>query len=630
MENARLLNELRESLQQQTATADVLKVISSSPGTLEPVFSTMLAKATELCEASYGTLWLREGNGYRAVTMHGGLPPVWIEQWRSGAIYRPGPDRPMARAAEAREPIQVADMRTDPSYLQGDALPVAGVEIAGIRTLLLVPMFKESEHVGLISIYRKEVLPFTEKQIDLVKNFAAQAVIAIENTRLLSELRHRTDDLSEALEQQTATSEVLKVISSSPGELEPVFNAMLENATRICEATFGNLFLCEGPIFRSVAVHSKGGHADSWRRNPVIDLRDNAEVPLNRVANTKQVVHIPDLRTDQSYIGKHSRIITLVEVAGARTYLIVPMLKEGELVGAISMFRQEARPFTDKQIELVKNFAAQAVIAIETTRLLNELHQRTDDLSESLEQQTATSEVLGVISSSPGELAPVFNSMLVNATRICGAKFGVLFLTEGDGFRSVAMHGLPPAHAEERRREPIIYPDPDDPLRRLANTKQIVHIADLRQEKAYIKGYPPLRAVVDAGGGRTLLIVPMLRDNALVGAFGIFRQEVRPFTDKQIELVQNFAAQAVIAIENTRLLNELRESLHQQTATADVLKVISRSPGQLEPVFKAMLENAVRICGAKFGNLLLRDGDAFRIVAMHGAQLEFVEERRRQ
>ncbi|MGB8017083.1 MAG: GAF domain-containing protein, partial [Pseudolabrys sp.] len=385
MENARLLNELRESLQQQTATADVLKVISSSPGTLEPVFSTMLAKATELCEASYGTLWLREGNGYRAVTMHGGLPPVWIEQWRSGAIYRPGPDRPMARAAEAREPIQVADMRTDPSYLQGDALPVAGVEIAGIRTLLLVPMFKESEHVGLISIYRKEVLPFTEKQIDLVKNFAAQAVIAIENTRLLSELRHRTDDLSEALEQQTATSEVLKVISSSPGELEPVFNAMLENATRICEATFGNLFLCEGPIFRSVAVHSKGGHADSWRRNPVIDLRDNAEVPLNRVANTKQVVHIPDLRTDQSYIGKHSRIITLVEVAGARTYLIVPMLKEGELVGAISMFRQEVRPFTDKQIELVKNFAAQAVIAIENTRLLNELR-------ESLQQQMATAD----------------------------------------------------------------------------------------------------------------------------------------------------------------------------------------------------------------------------------------------
>jgi GAF domain-containing protein len=318
---------------------------------------------------------------------------------------------------------------------------------------------------------------------------------------------------------------------------------------------------------------------------------------------------------DNAYLAGDPLAVSVVEIAGIRTLLTVPMLKEGEAVGVITIYRKEVRAFSDKQIELVSNFAAQAVIAIENTRLLNELHQRTDDLSESLEQQTATSEVLGVISS---ELTPVFNSMLVNATRICGAKFGVLFLTEGDGFRSVAMHGLPPAHAEERRREPVIYPDPDDPLRQLANTKQIVHIADLRQEKAYIKGYPPLRAVVDAGGGRTLLIVPMLRDNALVGAFGIFRQEVRPFTNKQIELVQNFAAQAVIAIENTRLLNELSESLQQQTATADVLKIISSSPGDLEPVFQGMLEKATQLCEAKFGVMFRFADGVFRATSWLG------------
>src|SRR5262249_50111063 len=277
---------------QQTATADVLKVISSSPGTLNPVFSTMLAKATELCEASYGTLWLREGDGYRAVAMHGGLPPVWIKQWRSGAIYRPSPDRPMARAAEGREPIQVADMRSDPSYLQGDPLPVAGVEIAGIRTLMIVPMFKDSDHVGLIAIYRTEVLPFTEKQIELVKNFAAQAVIAIENTRLLSELR-------ESLQQQTATADVLKVISRSTFDLGTVLQTLVESVARLCDADRSVITRDRNGVFYRSETY---GFSQEWKEY-VKDIPIKAErgSAFGRALLEGRAVQIADASADPEY-----------------------------------------------------------------------------------------------------------------------------------------------------------------------------------------------------------------------------------------------------------------------------------------------------------------------------------------
>jgi len=293
--------------------------------------------------------------------------------------------------------IQIADAALDEAYIEKrNPLFVAAVELGGVRTALLVPILKENEPIGLFSLYRKQVRPFTDKQIELVKNFAAQAVVAIENARLLNELRQRTDDLSqrtttdltEALEQQTATSEVLQVISSSPGDLEPVFAAMLGRATRICEAKFGNLFLREGETFRAVAWHGEPTYVNTWQGPALTIKTDMTDLPLARLAATKLRVHVADLRLEAAYKAGHEQLAALVDKGGARTLLIVPMLKEQTLVGAITMYRQEVRPFATKQIALVENFAAQAVIAIENARLLRELRERTEDVVK-LNQQLA-------------------------------------------------------------------------------------------------------------------------------------------------------------------------------------------------------------------------------------------------
>ena len=385
-----------------------------------------------------------------------------------------------------------------------------------------------------------------------------------------SELAEAREHLAEALEQQAATSEVLRIISRSPEDLRPVFETILANATRLCQAEFGNLDLRVGDGFRIAALHNAPRAYIEWRgRQPVVDVSRFPNVPLARIVRTKAVQHIPDLTADQAYIERTPPIVALVEAAGARSFLSVPMRKEGDVIGAIVIYRQEVRPFSDRQIELMENFAAQAVIAIENTRLLNELR-------ESLQQQTATAEVLGVISSSPGQLEPVFEALLANATRLCDAKFGTLSLYDGDAFRDVALHNVPPAYTDIRLREPF-RPHPKAGLAHVARTKQISHTDDLRTQPPYLERDPAVVAIADLAGARTIINVPMLKAGGLIGTISIFRQEVRPFTDKQIELVTNFAKQAVIAIENTRLLNELRESLQQQTATADVLKVISRS-----------------------------------------------------
>src|SRR6516165_3358750 len=613
IENTRLLNELRESLQQQTATADVLEVISRSTFDLQTVLDTLAESAVRLCSADRSVIRRRIGDTYPVAATYGLSPEQ--RAYREQYLKTPDAGSIFGRTLLEGRTVHVPDVLADPEYRQPDAAHVANV--IGVRAGLGVPLMREGNVVGVLTVVRNEPRAFTQKQIELAETFADQAVIAIENVRLFDEVQTRTRELSEALEQQTATSEVLQVISSSPGELEPVFHAMLSNAVRICEAKFGSLLLYDNRGFRVVALHgAPPAYVKLRQREPFI--RPHPEHPLGRIANTKQLVHVPDSAT----LPEHARA-RLVDIAGARTIVTVPMLKEDKLLGAIAIYRQEARPFTEKQIELVSNFAKQAVIAIENTRLLNELRQRTDDLSASLERQTATSEVLQVISSSPGELQPVFQAMLANAVRICEAQFGVMFGFADGVFRALSSLGAPPPPLTQQPH--VVSEHPHNPLTRLAENKAVVHIPDLTVDQAYLERNPRIVALVESGGARNLLLVPMLKDDELVGAIAIYRQEVRPFTEKQIELVENFARQAVIAIENVRLLNELRESLQQQTATADVLKVISSSPGELEPVFQSMLENAVRICEAKFGTLYLLEGDAFRAAALHNAPPAFAE-----
>ena len=431
-----------------------------------------------------------------------------------------------------------------------------------------------------------------------------------------------THERDEALEQQTATSEVLRVISASPGELEPVFQAMLERAVRICDAKFGNIYSWDGEALHILASHNTPpAFAEAVRRSP---YRPYPHSPIGRMVADRTVAHINDITAEEVYLAQRDPVaVSAAALGGIRTLLGVPLLNKGEMIGAFFLSRQEVRPFADKQIELVKNFAAQAVIAIENARLLNELRQRTNDLSqrtgdltEALEQQTATSDVLQVISGSTGDLEPVFRTMLEKAVRYCDAKFGTLFLRERDQLSLVAAHNMPTAFSDAHRGSPGIIPG--GPVEAAMRTRRTVHMPDLAATQSYLERHPRAVDAVELGGVRTVVAVPMLKDNEPIGVIAIHRPEVRPFTDKQIDLLTNFAAQAVIAIENARLLNELRHSLEQQTATSEVLGVISRSRFELQPVLQSVVDTAARLCRAKTSGIFRLEGGGYRLAAASG------------
>ena len=616
IENARLFEELeartrelQDALCYQTATSDVLNVISRSPSAIQPVLDTIAQTAGRLCEAYDTVIFLREGKVLKAAAHVGPIradPEIPI-----GAGWVTG------RAVITGEVIHVHDIASAREEFP-DSYD-AGLRF-GSHSTLACPLRQDPEAIGVILVRRTEIRPFSPKQIELLQTFADQAVIAINNVTLFEEVQARTAELTDALEQQTATSEVLEVISGSPGELEPVFGAMLEKATRICEAQFGNLFIREEYGFRAVAMHGPAEYLEYWRQEPSsIDLREHPSVPIARAAATKAIVHIRDLREERAYIDRDFRMLPLVNFAGARTLLIVPMMKDEELIGAINIYRQEVQPFSEKQIELLSSFAKQAVIAIENTRLLKELR-------ETLQQQTATADVLQAISRSTFDLETVLQTLVKSAARLCDAdranitreKNGTFYRAEGYGFSR---------EFQDYVRNTPVKAERGSAFGRALLEARAVHIPDVLAdpEYTYLEGQR-------LGDYRTVLAVPMLRENVSIGVLSLTRSDMRPFTDRQIELATTFADQAAIAIENARLFEkvqartrELQESLEYQTATSEVLNVISRSPTNAQPVFDAIVESASRLCEAIFGVVWRYDGDLLHYAASHNFTPEVLD-----
>ncbi|MBV8187498.1 MAG: GAF domain-containing protein, partial [Alphaproteobacteria bacterium] len=551
IENVRLFTELREALDQQTATADILRVIAQSPTDVAPVLEAVSQAALRFCGAQDVAIDLREGTRWRCVA-HAGIlkSPVGM----TNAIGRQDlPGRTMLDRAVTQIPDVEAATGPETEFDRGVARQV------GFRAALAAPMMRQDEAAGAIILHRTTPGAFSERQIALLESFAAQAVIALENTRLFTELQKRTDDLTESLDYQTATSELLEVISRSATDIRPVFDSMLASAARLCGVAQGDIAIRHGEAFRYAA--SIGPSEDELEWLKARALLPGRTTTAGRALLERQVVQTLDQSDDPEL--RHPDA-----VKRARTVLAAPLLRDGEAIGVITLLRDRVEAFSERQVALIRTFADQAVIAMENARLLGELRQRTDDLTESLEYQTATSEVLAVISRSPADLQPVLEAMTAAAVRLCGVRTGGLSVRRGESLHFVALVGQTPEFERWQMSAPIPIAR-GVPLGDAILDKQPVQIVDVMDTEAYKAGAEVERAVVDLGLHRTVLHVPLLRDDEAVGVLTVSRSEPQAFTERQIGLIETFADQAVIAMENARLLSELTRREEELRVTFD-------------------------------------------------------------
>jgi GAF domain-containing protein len=613
IENVRLFTELgarnrelTEALEQQTSTSEILRVISQSPTDVKPVFDTIAAAALKLCSASAATVGTFDGQLVHLAAM-ANISTEGAEALRRQFPRPPSRGSVIARAIFTRDLVVIPDVLADADF----AIKSAALA-SGFRSAVGVPLMRDGAAIGAISVGRPEPGPFPEKQIALLKTFADQAMIAIENVRLFKELEARNRDLTEALEQQTATSGILRVISRSPTALQPVFDAIVRSANELCDGHRTTLVRLVGEEMDLAAVYHARPRTVAAATFPRRLERDMA---VGRAILDGALVHIPDVKNDPEYPQD------LAQALDVGSALSVPLMRDGKPIGAIGVSRATPGPFPENRIELLKTFADQAVIAIENVRLFTELEARNRDLTEALEQQTATSDILRVISQSQTDAQPVFDTIAAAAMKLCRASSGNVVTFDGELIHIAALAIVNPEGADAVRR---LYPRPpgrDTAASRAVLTGRVVAIPDVLEEPEYAIG-----ASAVAAGFRSVLAVPLMRERNPIGAILVGRPEPAPFPDKQIALLQTFADQAVIAIENVRLFNETKEALERQTATAEVLKVISESPTDVQPVFDAIAERAKTLCGAYTGAVTQFDGELVHLRAFHGASREAEEE----